>query len=550
MKKNRNRESGCSFVERMKGAKAEGAAVLIASVAFCCVIGVLLTRPGNDRNALLGIDGARERAQADQSMVRFPNGFPNLVHYVVLSAVWLFPTPMRIGLRLRGLAERYSLFSVCCWCADCLLRQFSIAFERAKQDKQAAVVQRRLAKKDIRLSQTLAQAASVQAAEAVALEQKVTAAVRQRAIMEGRVHNLASVLSAQEQELTLATTHLDEDSKNEFALHHALPQLHRAKAHLQAKIARVKRAAQRAEKGLKTQRIEEKKAKQVLRQSMRAYKNYRIRAENDQEKKNFAITKASLLRAKALVAARKVRLDQTTALTDVVKDPAKVEKLRLDETNKEAAAALLKAQAEESIKKSQVWDAKEQEAASYEKMMKADVQAAEQRVIRKENMQRTRAMYRLEQRQLEGELHEAKRELRKGDMTSAKLLHEAVQNKGVVSMGIKDVRHTRQGLARAVRGVEHAQLDAVLASRDKAQDREHVNVDEEQAQALRIAANEHQVAAGHWAEAEKKAAAEARGLVGRAKDLLTFASEDKKAVDAEQQLRSLDAAAQSLSRSI
>ena len=84
----------------------KGAAGLIASVAFCCVIGVLLTRPENDRNALLGIDGARERAQADQSMVRFPNGFPNLVHYVVLSAVWLFPTPMRIWLRLRGLAER------------------------------------------------------------------------------------------------------------------------------------------------------------------------------------------------------------------------------------------------------------------------------------------------------------------------------------------------------------------------------------------------------------------------------------------------------------
>lgn len=294
---------------------------------------------------------------------------------------------------------------------------------------------------------------------------------------------------------------------------------------------------------MKTQRAEEKKAKQVLRQSLRADNNYGVRAENAQEKEHFAMSKASLLRAKALVAARKAKLDETTALTDVAKSPAKASKLKMAAENERAAASLLKARAAESIKNAQVWDAKAQEAGSYMKMMKADVHVAEKRVLRKESVQRRRAMYRLKRRQIEQELREAEREERKGDIARAKLLHDAVQSKGIVSIGIKDVQRTRLGLAQALHGVKHAEQQAMLASREAAQDREHVQVDEAQAQSLHFAAAEHQVAGTHLSAGEKAAATQARGLMTRAKDLLGFASEDKLAHEAEQQLRSLDASA-------
>jgi len=48
-----------------------------------------------------------------------------------------------------------------------------------------------------------------------------------------------------------------------------------------------------------------------------------------------------------------------------------------------------------------VWEAKQEEALSYMKMMKTDVGAAEQRVRRLESMQRAGAMERLVQRKLE-----------------------------------------------------------------------------------------------------------------------------------------------------
>lgn len=422
--------------------------------------------------------------------------------------------------------------------------QFSIVYSRATQDKQAAAIQSRLAKKDIRLSKSLAQAANGQAADAVTAEQEMTADVRRKTLLLVSVQKLSSVLGAEEHELNMATAHLDDDSENQVAVRRALPQLHRAEMDLEGKLARVERDEQQIRKGMNTQRAEEKKAKQVLRQSLRAYNNYGVRAESDQEKEHFAMSKASLLRAKALVAARKARLDQTTALTDVVKSPAKASKLKMKAEKESKVGSLLKARAAESIKNAKVWDAKEQEAGSYMKMMRADVHAAEKRVLRKESVQRKRAMYRLERRQLEQELREAEREERKGDIARAKLLHDAVQNKGIVSMGIKDVERTRLGLARAIRGVKHTEQQAMIASREVAQDREHVQVDEAQAQALHFAAAEHQVAGSHLSSAEQAAATEARGLMTRAQDLLGFASEDKLAHDAEQQLRSLDASAQ------
>ena len=416
-------------------------------------------------------------------------------------------------------------------------------YSRATQDKQAASIQRRLAKKDIRLSQSLAQAANGQAADAVTAEQKMTADVRRKTLLLGSVQKLSSVLGAEERELNMAVAHLNDDSHNQVALRRALPQLHRAEMDLQGKLARVEREEQRVRKGVKTQRAEEKKAKQVLRQSLRADNNYGVRAENAQEKEHFAMSKASLLRAKALVAARKAKLDETTALTDVGKSPAKASKLKMAAENERAAASLLKARAAESIKNAQVWDAKAQEAGSYMKMMKADVHVAEKRVLRKESVQRRRAMYRLKRRQIEQELREAEREERKGDIARAKLLHDAVQSKGIVSIGIKDVQRTRLGLAQALHGVKHAEQQAMLASREAAQDREHVQVDEAQAQSLHFAAAEHQVAGTHLSAGEKAAATQARGLMTRAKDLLGFASEDKLAHEAEQQLRSLDASA-------
>ena len=110
-------------------------------------------------------------------------------------------------------------------------------------------------------------------------------------------------------------------------------------------------------------------------------------------------------------------------------------------------------------------------------------------------------------------------------------------------MGIKDVRRARQGLARALEGVQQEQHGALLQGRAAAQDRERVGVDMAQAQALRFAAAEHKVAAANLAEGEKAAATEARGLMERAKGLLTFASEDKLAAEDDAQVLRLDAQA-------
>lgn len=174
--------------------------------------------------------------------------------------------------------------------------QFSIVFARAKQDKQAVAMQRRLAAKDIRLSQSLSQAASAQASEGARAEQRLTADVRRHTVLVSSVHKLSSVLGAEEMDLNMATAHLTKDSKNELALRHALPQLHRAEADLKGKLVRVLREEKRARRGVATQRAEEMKAKQVLRQSLRAYNNYGVRKESAYEKEKFVMSKAGLLR--------------------------------------------------------------------------------------------------------------------------------------------------------------------------------------------------------------------------------------------------------------
>jgi hypothetical protein len=278
---------------------------------------------------------------------------------------------------------------------------FSVVFSRAQQAKQAAALQRRLAAKDIRLSQSLAQAASAQATDGVAAEQAMEADVRRRSALVAGAKRLTSVLGAEEQQLRAATRKLDADSKDEHALRGALPQLHRAEADLIEKLARARRREQSDRKGVKTRLAEAKKAKQVLRQAVRAYDNYEVRAESAHEKQRFALSKASLLRAKALVDARQAKLDQTAARSDAGKAPAKARRLTPAAANARAQASLLKAKAAEGDKSAQVWEAKQEEALSYMKMMKTDVGAAEQRVHRLESMQRAGAMDRLVQRQLE-----------------------------------------------------------------------------------------------------------------------------------------------------
>jgi hypothetical protein len=143
----------------------------------------------------------------------------------------------------------------------------------------------------------------------------------------------------------------------------------------------------------------------------------------------------------------------------------------------------------------------------------------------------------------EQELQEAELEERKGDIAQARLLHDAVKNKGIVAEGIKDVQRARQGLEQALDGVQQEQQSAMLAARAAAKDRERVRVDMAQTQALRFAAAEHKMAAGHLAEGEKAAASEAKGLVERAKGLLTFASEEKQAAEDAAQVQRLDAQA-------
>jgi len=451
----------------------------------------VLTSAGAGPSELMGVSGAREKAQADQSM-------------------------------------------------------FSVVFAHATRDKQAAAIQQRLAAKDIRLSQSLSQAASSQAADGAAAGQKLTAAVRRKTKLLGSVHRLSAVLGEEERDLNFATHRLSADSRSELQLRAALPELHRAEQDLKGRLARVERGERRARKGEKVERAEEKKAKQVLRQALRAYNNYAVKGENAEEREHFATSKAGLLKAKALVAARKSRLEQTTALADASKAPAKAKQLKIEAANENAKASLLRAQASESTKSAQVWDAKAKEAASYMKMMKADVHAAEQRVLRKESTQRQRAKYRLAQRQLELELRQAEGEERKGDIAQARLLRDAVQNKGVVAMGIKDVKRTREGLAQAMRGVEQEQQGALGYQREETADSTRMRVDEEQAQALHFAAAEHQVAADHLMQSEKAAAEEAKGLMHRAKDLLTFATEDKEASAAAGSLRRLDTEAESL----
>lgn len=146
----------------------------------------------------------------------------------------------------------------------------------------------------------------------------------------------------------------------------------------------------------------------------------------------------------------------------------------------------------------------------------------------------------------EQELREAEREERKGNTAQAHLLHDAVKNKGIVAQGIKDVRRARQGLEQALDGVQHEQQSAMLAARAAAKDRERVRVDMAQTQALRFAAAEHKVAAGHLTTGEKAAVSQAKGLVERAKGLLTFASEEKKAEVDAAQVQRLDAQASSV----
>lgn len=419
-------------------------------------------------------------------------------------------------------------------------------FEQAKDDKQAEAIQKRLAAKDIRLSQSLSNAASLQAADGVTAGQKLTAAVQRKAKLLGSVHRLSSILGAEEQDLRLTTHRLSTDSRSEMQLRAALPQLRRAETDLKGRLTRVERHEQRARRGMKAEREEEKKAMRVLRQARRAYNNYAVRAEAAQEKEHFATSKAGLLKSKALVAARKARLEKTMAIADAAKVPAKAKQLETAAANEKASASLLRAQASESIKNAQVWGAKAKEAVSYMKMMKADVHAAQTRVVRKEAVQRERAKDRIARRQLGAELRQAEREERKGEIAQARLLQDAVQNKGVVSRGIQDVQRARQGLAQAIRGVEQAQQAAVGYQQTEAADARRERVDEAQAQALHFAAAEHRVAADHLAQAEKAGAGEARGLMHRAKDLLTFASHDKEALAADARLRSLDKAAEAL----
>ena len=428
--------------------------------------------------------------------------------------------------------------------------QFSIVFARAKRDKQAQGMQSRLASKDIRLSQSLSQAANMQASDGTRAQQKMTTDVRRKTFLVNSVHKLSSVLLAEEHELNVATGRLTKDSSNEMALRHALPQLHRAEEDLKGKLVRVEREEQRARKGVVMQRAEEKKAKQVLRQSLRAYHNYGVRAESAKEKETFAMSKAGLFRAKALVAARKARLQLSTLQADAAKTPAKAREISTDAVHDKAAVSLLEAKAAESIKNAQVWAAKEQEAGSYMKMMKADVDAAQKRVLHKESIQRQSAQAHVAQRQLERELRQAEREERRGNIAQARLLHDAVQNKGVVGMGIQDVRTTREGLAKAIGGVEQAEAAAIAANRAESEDRERVRVDEAQAQSLHFAAAEHQVAAAQLGTGEKLAGHEARGLMNRAKDMLTFGSEDKNALEAERTLGSLDQKARDLARKL
>jgi len=322
---------------------ALGALVLCAAAL---ALAVAIGHSDRRADALMGVDGARQKAQADQSM-------------------------------------------------------FSVVFGRAEQAKQAASLQRRLAAKDIRLSQSLAQAASAQATDGAAAGQAATADVRRRAELVGGAHRLAAVLGAEEQMLRAATRKLDADSRDERALRRALPQLHRAEADLSRKLARADRREQQARAGAKTRRAEAKKAKQVLRKAVSAYDNYEVRAENAREKERFALSKASLLRAKALVDARKAKLDQTAARSDAGKAPAKARQLTTDAANERAQASLLKARAAEGAKSAQVWQAKEQEAQSYMKMMQTDVRVAKQRAHRLESMQRAGARDRLARRQLE-----------------------------------------------------------------------------------------------------------------------------------------------------
>jgi hypothetical protein len=414
---------------------------------------------------------------------------------------------------------------------------FSVVYGQAKRDKQALEVQKRLAAKDIRLSQSLERAADAQDSVETRLEPDLGADVRRKTVLEGSVQKLSSLLHAEEKDLKVATARLDDDSRDAIVLRRAMPRLHRAEADLEGKLARIARRQKRARKRMKTQKAEERKTKRVLRQAQRAYKNYGIQDQEDEQKVHYAMSKAALMKSKALVAERKARLEQTSAQVATSKlAVAKVHQLETAATNDKAHAALLQAEAAESIKDAQLWRAKGKEARSYQQMMQADVHAAQQRVSREESVQRNLARSRLTARHLRHELREAEREQSKGDGAMARLLHQQVQNKGTVTMGIKDVRMTRHGLNQAVadlQQVERAEADKGV-SVERA--RRAAHVDESQARALQFAAAEHRTAADRLSEAEHAAAAEAKGLMERAKDLLAFAQMEGKSVAAEQEL--------------
>merc|ERR1712216_344732 len=147
--------------------------------------------------------------------------------------------------------------------------------------------------------------------------------------------------------------------------------------------------------------------------------------------------------------------------------------------------------------------------------------AARQRVQRKASAQRQQAWYRQTQRRLDHEVREAELEQHKGGLAQARLLHGATKNKGIVSAGLKDVHRAREGLKIAIRDVEREDRAITMAQGVLAHD--HQRAREDQAQA---------------------AAAEAKGLMTRAKDMLVWASQDKAAQGQQIQLEGLRRALQ------
>ena len=406
---------------------------------------------------------------------------------------------------------------------------FSVVFSRAVRDKQALAVQRRLASKDIRLSQSLLHASFGQDSDAARESKRMEGDVRRRSVLEGSVHKLAAVLGAEEQELKIATARLDNDSRHEVALRRILPQLRRTEHSLKVKLARAARREVRARRGESQQRFQEREAKQAFRQAARAYKKDSVRAQSDDEKATLAMSKAGLERSKAEVAERKASLEGAE----------KGKNAAASARREKAKAALLKARARASVKSAQLLDAEAKEARSHMGLMKASLVAARQRVQRKASAQRQQAWYRQTQRRLDHEVREAELEQHKGGLAQARLLHGATKNKGIVSAGLKDVHRAREGLKIAIRDVEREDRAITMAQGVLAHDHQRAREDQAQAADLRFAAAQHEAAADALSVAEKGAAAEAKGLMNRAKDMLVWASQDKAAQEQQVQLEGL-----------